>query len=238
MNLNSVHPGSVYSLLMLLGIVASFIFWSRLAKHDEKLLGIYAAGLAGAFLGAKLMYLLAEGWLHFGARDMWLQLMTGKSILGALMGGYLAVELAKRFVGYRASTGDWFALVVPAGVLIGRVGCLFQGCCLGALCEPAWYTLRDNDGFTRWPAVPLEMIFNVLALLVFLILRKCRVLPGQHFHLYLIGYGLFRFANEFMRDTPRIIGGWSGYQIGALAVALLGIIGFVRRAREPKGSNR
>ncbi len=233
MNLQSVHPGTVYSLLMLLGIVASFIFWSRLAKRDEKLLAIYAAGLVGAFLGAKLMYLLAEGWLYFGPPVMWLQLMTGKSILGALLGGYAAVELAKRVVGYRATTGDWFALIVPAGVLIGRVGCLFQGCCLGALCEPAWYTLRDNDGFTRWPAVPLEMIFNVLALLVFLILRKARILPGQHFHLYLIGYGLFRFANEFMRDTPRIIGGWSGYQVGALAVVLLGIVGFVRRAREP-----
>ena len=67
---------------MLAGIGASIAFWSRLAKRDDRLLIIYIAALAGAFLGAKIVYIAAEGWLHFGAPDLWLQLVTGKSILG------------------------------------------------------------------------------------------------------------------------------------------------------------
>ena len=40
--------------------------------------------------------------------------------------------------------------------------------------------------------MPVEIGFNLAAILVFLIvLRRRRLLPGQHFHLYLIAYGLF-----------------------------------------------
>src|SRR5580704_2745635 len=101
---------SAYAWLMLAGIAVSIFFWARLARRDDRLLMVYTAALIGAFLGAKVVYILAEGWLHFGAPDMWLQLATGKSILGALLGGYAAVEIAKRLVRYQGATGDWFAL--------------------------------------------------------------------------------------------------------------------------------
>lgn len=224
------HPQSTaYGWLMLAGIFLSIAFWTRLAKRDDRLLLIYVAALTGAFVGAKFVYLGAEGWMFRHDPHRWLIWATGKSILGALLGGYIAVELAKKCTGYRAATGDWFAMIAPAGVLIGRVGCLVHGCCLGNECSPAWYTVRDRFGVPRWPAVPVEMMFNALALGVFFVLRRKRVLTGQHFHLYLIGYGLFRFAHEFLRDTPRMSGIFSGYQIAALAVALLGIFGFVNR---------
>lgn len=214
---------------MLAGIFVSIFFWSRLARRDDRLVLIYVAALAGAFLGAKAVYILAEGWLHFGATDMWLQLATGKSILGALLGGYAAVEAAKCMTGYRNVTGDWFAFIVPAGIIIGRIGCLMHGCCLGRVCRPAWYTWNDASGTARWPAVPVEILFNMAAVAAFFLLRRNRRLTGQHFHLYLMAYGAFRFAHEFLRDTPRIAGSISGYQIAALAVFALGAVGFVRR---------
>ena len=55
-------------------------------------------------------------------------------------------------------------------------------------------------------------------------------LRGQLFHVYLMAYGAFRFAHEFMRDTPRWMGPWSGYHVLALAVAALGALSFARRA--------
>ena len=225
------HRFPAYGWLMLAGIVLTLAIWTRIARRDERLLFIYIAGLGGAFIGAKIVYLLSEGWLYFGKIHMWVILATGKSILGALLGGYAGVEATKRVLNYRTVTGDWFAMLVPVGVLIGRVGCLLQGCCLGAVCAPAWYTIRDIDGVPRWPSVPVEMLFNALAVIVFFTLRRKRLFAGQHFHLYLIGYGLFRFAHEFMRNTPRILGMLSGYQIAALAVAALGIIEFERRRR-------
>jgi phosphatidylglycerol:prolipoprotein diacylglycerol transferase len=227
---------SAYSWLMIAGILVSIAFWSRLARRDDRLLLVYVAALIGAFTGAKLVYFAAEGWMHFGAPDVWLQLATGKSILGALLGGYAGVETAKKLVGYKNVTGDWFAAIAPVGIAIGRVGCLLHGCCLGEICEPPrWWTLRDANGLARWPAVPLELGFNVLAILVFFILRKKRILPGQHFHLYMIGYGLFRFAHEFLRATPRVLPGFSGYQLFAAVLAAAGVAGFASRWKRQAG---
>src|SRR5580765_4890188 len=86
---------TAYGWLMLAGIFVSIFFWSRLAKGDSRLVFIYIAALAGAFLGAKLVYLGAEGWLHWRDKDRWIQFATGKSILGGLLGGYAGVEIAK-----------------------------------------------------------------------------------------------------------------------------------------------
>lgn len=220
---------TAYGWLMLAGIFVSIALWSRVARRDERLVLIYLAALAGAFLGAKLAYLVAEGWLHWHDENRWLILATGKSITGALLGGYAAVELAKKFLKYSGSTGDWFALIVPVGIMLGRIGCMLHGCCLGKACEANWFTIRDTLGVARWPASQMEFVFNALALVVILIMRGRKILPNQHFHLYLMGYGAFRFAHEFLRDTPTILAGLSGYQFIALATVALGAWGFWRR---------
>ncbi|MEO6337779.1 MAG: prolipoprotein diacylglyceryl transferase family protein [Verrucomicrobiota bacterium] len=229
--MNIAPQSTSFGWLMLGGIIISILLWSRMAKRDERLLFIYIFALVGAFLGAKIVYLLAEGWLHFGAPDMWLQLATGKTILGALLGGYATVEIAKKFLGYREATGDRFALVAPVGIIFGRVGCYLHGCCLGTICSPAWYSIRDKNGDARWPAVPMEILFNLAAILVFFVLRKQKKLPGQHFHIYLIAYGIFRFGHEIFRATPKYFGVFSGYQIAAVCVTILGAVGFVKRRR-------
>jgi phosphatidylglycerol:prolipoprotein diacylglycerol transferase len=225
---------SPYSWLLLAGIAISVIVWSRIARRDERLLFIYVAALVGAFLGAKIVYLLAEGWLDWNQPNRWLRLATGKTIIGGLLGGYVGVELAKKFVGYKSATGDWFAIIAPLGIMVGRLGCLLHGCCAGEACPRSWYTLDDANGIARWPAVPVEMIFNLTALLTILALRWKRILPGQHFHLYLIAYGVFRFVHEFVRATPRVIGPFSGYALAALVTALFGGIAFVRRAKRER----
>ena len=220
-----------YSWLLLAGIAVSLAFWARIARRDERLLIIYVAALVSAFLGAKVVYLAAEGWMFWNSPDRWMIWATGKTILGALLGGYAGVELAKKLTGYAQPTGDWFALIAPVGIVLGRVGCLLHGCCLGQECAPHVWTLRDAHGIPRWPAVSAEIGFNLFALAAFLTLRRRGILPGQHFHLYLIGYGLFRFAHEFFRATPRVGSGLSGYHFAAAAVAALGGWGFLHRRR-------
>src|SRR5262245_42676515 len=102
---------SAYGWLLLTGIAVTLVFWLRLARRDERLILIYVGGLLGAFVGAKIAYELGEGLGAVGPAHAWARLMTGKSILGALPGGYAGVELAKRVTGYRGITGDWFATV-------------------------------------------------------------------------------------------------------------------------------
>lgn len=224
---------AAYGWFMLAAILIGIMFWSRLARFDERLMLIYAAALIGAFFGAKLLFVAAEGWIHWSPARDWSTLWAGKTILGGLLGGYLAVELAKKACRYEGITGDWFATIVPVGIVLGRAGCLLHGCCLGQPHSPAWFTVRDQAGLDRWPAVPMEMLFNLAMIALFFHLRKNRRLPGQHFHLYLIAYGAFRVWHEMVRATPRIAGGITGYQIGALAVLFLGAAMFFKRQGTP-----
>lgn len=226
---------TAYGWLMLAGIFVSIALWSRVARHDERLVLVYVAALVSAFIGAKLVYLGAEGWLHWHDASRWVILATGKSITGALLGGYLGVEIAKRLLKYNAVTGDWFAIIVPIGVMFGRIGCMLNGCCLGKVLQPNWYTIADSHGVPRWPASEVEFLFNGVMLGVILLLRWGRIAPGQLFHIYLIAYGMFRFFHEFLRDTPAILGPISGYQIASLAIVALGLAGFVLRQKERQG---
>jgi phosphatidylglycerol:prolipoprotein diacylglycerol transferase len=224
-----VPQSTAYGWLMLAGIVVSIALWARLARRDDRLLMVYVGALIGAFLGAKVFYLLVDGWRVIGRPDVWTQLATGKTVLGALLGGYLGVEIAKRLVSYGGVTGDWFALIAPVGIVLGRVGCLLHGCCQGRVCEAAWFTMTDPEGVTRWPSVPMEILFNAVAIAVFFFLRQRHVLPGQLFHLYLIAYGVFRFFHEFLRNESLLIGPLTGYQLLAAGVAVFGSVAFILR---------
>src|SRR5947209_13099455 len=77
---------TAYGLLTLAAILTSIFVWRRIARRDERLVLIYVAALAGAFLGAKVVYLAAEGWSHWQEPNRWLIWATGKSITGALLG--------------------------------------------------------------------------------------------------------------------------------------------------------
>lgn len=212
----------LYSLLVLAGIGIGAVYWFRASKKDGRLPLIYFGGLVGAFLGAKIAYLAAEGWLQWEHPLRWQLWLSGKSIIGALPGGWAGVELVKRAMDYRAVTGDRFALLIPIPLILGRIGCLHAGCCQGIMCS-----------FGKWPAVGVEIAFQVTALLALLLLRAKRLQTGQHFHLYLMAYGLFRFGHEFLRATPKPFGGLSGYQIIALLMAFAAALAYRQRARQP-----
>lgn len=226
---------SAYGIMLLAGIIASALVWSRMARKDPRLMVVYVAALAGAFFGAKAIYLAAEGWMHWGDPDAATQLLTGKSITGALLGGYAGAEIGKLLVRYTRPTGDRFALIAPLGIMLGRIGCMLFGCCPGARCAPAWFAVNGPDGVSRWPAPQAEFFFNSLALLGALAMDRFRILPNQHFNLYLVAYGAFRFAHEFLRDTPRIAGPLSGYHFAAVSLVALGAIGFSYRQRHAAG---
>lgn len=216
--------GTSYSAWMLGAIALSAIYWYRTGKKDSRLPWIFLGGLLGAFLGAKIVYLVAEGWRDWALTDTWFRWATGKTILGGLLGGYGGVEWAKHALGYREPTGDHFAVVVPLGIFLGRLGCLSHGCCQGKPCDAqAWYAWKDAAGIPRWPAVPAELVFHGCSFAVALSLAPTSIARGQRFHAYLIAYGFFRFLTEFHRDTSSWIRGFTGYHVAALGLIALGI---------------
>lgn len=215
---------------MTAGILIGALYWYRRSKGQSDLLLIYLGALVGGFAGAKIAYLLAEGWLEWQMPDRWLRWATGKSVLGGLLGAYAGVEITKHLVGHKNATGDAFAVILPVGILLGRIGCFLNGCCLGRPTAGV-FAARDFSGIARWPAPFVEGAFQVVMLITILLLQRCGLLRDRLFFLYLIAYGLFRFAHEFMRDTPKIFLGLSGYQFIALAMAVLGGVMLQRRTK-------
>lgn len=231
MPFHTLLPGSpAYAALMAAGILIGAVFWYRRSHGQSDLLLIYLGALVGGFAGAKIAYLLAEGWLEWQRPDRWLRWATGKSVLGGLLGAYSGVEITKHLTGHKQSTGDAFAVIVPVGILLGRVGCYFNGCCLG---KPAAgvFAVLDVSGIRRWPAPFVEGAFQVAMLIAILLLQRRGLLRDRLFFLYLTAYGLFRFAHEFMRDTPKVLIGLSGYQFIAVALAVLGFVMLRRRTK-------
>ena len=101
--------------------VAALVFWwmaRRRGMAHEATLRVMFAGLIGGLATANILQLFATG-------------APGKTIEGGILGGWIAVELAKRTLGVKRSTGDLFALAIPAGEAIGRIACFIGGCCYG-----------------------------------------------------------------------------------------------------------
>ncbi len=218
---------------MLAAIVLSAWYWFAKSKRDPALLPVYIGALGGAFLGAKLAYLFAEGWRDWPMPDRWSRLLSGKSVVGGLLGGYAGVEAVKRLAGYTKHTSDLFALVVPLGIALGRVGCWLQGCCLGKPTTLAFPVATDRAGVARWPASQVELVFQLVIFGVFLVLRRNAFFKGRLIFLYFAAYGTFRFLHEFMRDTPPLVAGVTGYQILSLVTAAIGVGMFFRRGPAP-----
>lgn len=160
-------------------------------------------------------------------------LLGGRSITGALLGGFLAAEALKPALRYREPPNDRFAMILPFSVAIGRVGCLLSGCCRGAETSVPW-AVTHADGVTRHPAPAYEILFQLAIGALFVGMVRGGRMKGRIFALYLVLYGTFRFFTEMIRDTPRLFGGVvSGYQVLALALVLVGATWGLRRELPP-----
>lgn len=226
------------SLLMIIAIAGSVTFWrSRRGDSPEMFLVILGA-LIGAACGSKLGYGFAEMRVLL-ASPHWLEmLLVGKTVLGGILGGYIGVEITKSIVRYKGVTGDLFAQITPLSIVLGRLGCIANRCCPGKEIAPTWYAVTHADGSLHWPAAEIELLFNMTAVFVFGILRRRSILTGQHFHLYMISYGTFRFVHEWMRQETSLVGTWTGYQFLSLILALSGLVLFVRRQRASRRAPR
>lgn len=124
--------------------------------------------------------------------------LSGKSIIGGLLGGFGSTVLAKRTLHIQEKMGNQIAIPVAIAMAVGRIACLLQGCCYGKETHTN-FGLDFGDHLLRHPTQIYEMVFDLL-LAGYLIVRKRKgVAPGALFRIFLNGYLGFRFFNEFLR---------------------------------------
>lgn len=226
-----VYPVTATAALLLALLLPSAS--ARLTVADKRTYAVLQLiTLLGAMVGAKLVMLAGDlGWpLHAVSWDH--ALFSGKSLVGGLLGGFVSAEVAKPFFGWREPPNDWFATKLLLSIAIGRVGCVFGGCCRG-IPTTSRLSLIYSDGVPRVPVSALEAVFHALLFASFWLLQRRERFRGRLFALYLLVYGAWRFALEPWRETPKSVAGLSVYQLFALALIAAGAWSFRRALPSP-----
>jgi phosphatidylglycerol:prolipoprotein diacylglycerol transferase len=164
------------------------------------------------------------GALLFGSLNMSLagMLQVGHSIAGAVAGGIVAVEIYKRFAGITGSTGGQFVASLALGIAVGRLGCFFAGLpdfTYGVPTSLPW-GVDFGDGIARHP-VQLYESAAMLAFLAFYLngLRtRSELVRAQGFYLFTGWYAVQRFAWEFLKPYPHVIGPFNVFHLICIAL--------------------
>ncbi len=165
------------------------------SKVDQMLL--LSCTVFGAAFGALALH-IAESWSWASQQpiEAWI---SGKSVLGGLLGGTVGTEFGKRLVNWKHSTGDAWVPALVIGLVVGRIGCQLSGTwdmTYGSPTGASW-GWNYGDGVPRYPTALMEAV-AVLAIWAWLRLRAWSR-PGQMFNAFLLGYCLLRFFIEFLK---------------------------------------
>jgi hypothetical protein len=157
------------------------------------------------------------------------------SIAGALAGAIIAVELWKWRHGIRVSTGAPFVAPLAIGVVVGRWGCLFAGLIDQTYRVPTTlpWAVDLGDGIGRHPVE----IYESLAIAAFLAVywpafaagRRWAVAHG--FHWFVLAYAVQRFAWEFLKPYPPLVGPFNVFHLIMIGLAAYALV-WIARNRE------
>ena len=170
---------------------------------------IFVGAAAGALLGSRALGLLEHPALLLHPPGGWLYYFTNKTIVGGFLGGLVGVELTKKYLGIRTSSGDLMVFPLLLGLAIGRLGCHLSGLTDGTFGTPTSlpWGLDFGDGIARHPTNLYEITFlAALALLLAALERRGPLPNGRRFELFLAGYLLFRLLVEFLKPTAALPG--------------------------------
>ena len=181
-----------------------------------------AAAAVGALAGSNLL-----AWAqHF---ELWrantadlTARFSGKTIVGGLLGGWLAIEWVKRLAHERRRTGDLYVLPLCVGIAIGRVGCFLAGLGDHTYGNPTTlpWGVDFGDGMRRHPAQLYEIVALMLIAAWAIAARRRigaeRLLEGDAFRGFMSLYLVFRLALEAIKPEPRLVFGLSAIQLACV----------------------
>jgi len=180
---------------------------------------VIVGGMVGALVGAKALVLLQhlellpQNWQQF-----LLLLIQGKTVVGAMLGGLIGVELTKKMIGVTRSTGDAFVYPLIVGTAVGRIGCFLTGLSdrtYGIATNLPW-GIDFGDGVYRHPTQLYEIIFLVMLMGFLHIRNRYQRQEGDLFKFYMIAYLGFRFLIDFIKPDFHPFLGMTAIQIACL----------------------
>ncbi|ALR32107.1 diacylglyceryl transferase [Chryseobacterium sp. IHB B 17019] len=196
-------------------------------KSKEKLpfntsAAVLIGAMAGALLGSKLIgnlenpYKLFE---HFDFKTFW----TNNTIVGGLAFGLIGVELAKKVVGHKESTGDLIVFPLILAIIIGRIGCFLTGIYEETYGIPtdSIFGMHLGDQYLRHPVALYEIVFLIMLWICLKLIEREKIYPpGFVFQLFMLSYFTFRFFLDFIKPRLELIGNLGTIQLVCIAVII------------------
>ena len=245
-----IHPHTFFEALSY--FVAFRVYLSLRGRFGDPIAtpirwAVIAAAIGGAALGSKILFWFEDPQLSLLNLHNPAYFVGGKTIVGGLLLGLIAVELMKRSIDLRQSTGDLYAIPLAVGIALGRIGCFLTGLAdntYGTATALPW-GVDFGDGVRRHPTQLYEIVFlvGVIPILYRMLRAIARpgtnspgatgFLPGDAFRFFMVSDLSFRLLCDFIKPYPRVFLG-----LGAIQWAcVLGLLYYSRDvARWLKGS--
>lgn len=219
-----VHP-----ILETLGIFIGMRYYYFLKKKNSqnlagmKGLAILLGALIGAFIGSKIIGNLENPTLLFRAENPVVFFWSNNTIIGGLAFGLIGVEIAKKIIGHKESTGDLIVFPFMLAMIIGRAGCFLTGVYEPTFGLPTDFVLGMHlgDEFKRHPVALYEIVFlTILFIVLQIIKQKINYPSGFLFQVFMLAYFSFRFLVEFIKPRYEILFGMGTLQLVCIIMIL------------------
>jgi phosphatidylglycerol:prolipoprotein diacylglycerol transferase len=169
------------------------------------MLGIIIGGRLGSVLFYNFSY-----YLQHPIEIFYIQ-QGGMSFHGGLLGVLVSLWFYNRKINQSFfETTDFLAPVVPIGLFFGRIANFINGELWGAPTNLPWAVIFPDPaagGIPRHPSQLYEALLEGLILFLILWVYSKKIRPKMAVSgLFLLGYGIFRFSVEFIREPDQHIG--------------------------------
>ncbi len=205
-----------------------FVYQWRLKEAGKKI------DSAGPLYAVALLAGAAIGGFGAGTLNLFLsgQMGIGRSIVGALAGAIIAVELFKRLRGISGSTGLIFVPAFATSVVVGRWGCYFAGLADDTYGTPTTLAWGHDfgDGVTRHPVQLYESITMAVFLMVALVLigRRNAFFMRNGFYLLVLTYAAQRFLWEFLKPYGTVAGPFNLFHLLCAGLVIYSLLMMAR----------
>lgn len=171
---------------------------------------LYSAVFAcvGGIVGAKLLSILTSIPIIIAYNLSFMDIIkNGFVFYGGLLGGIFGLYIyLKIYKCKKIEFLDTFAVSVPLGHALGRLGCFFSGCCYGiphdGVFSYTYHTALNLNTPLDVPLLAIQFIECIVLLFIFIflvILYYTTKRPGISLVGYLFSYSTARFILEFFR---------------------------------------
>lgn len=220
----SDNPIYLHTILEWLSYFIGYRYYIYLRnKHNDLIntnnrTSIFLGALLGGLIGSRLIGSLENfDLLQQNKHQLFLYVYGNKTILGGLLFGTWGVEVVKKIIGEKNSSGDMMTYPIILALIIGRIGCFSMGVYEETYGIPFKYGVNLGDGILRHPVTLYEIVFLIFIWISSLKIFKHSVFAnGNLYKYFMINYLIFRFLLDFIKPHYNLILHLSTIQITCL----------------------